>query len=81
MTATAMKKNTGTESRRIQFEFSAEAHNRLTRLKEETDASSYAELVRNAIRVHEWVIEQETEGNSIGLFKDGKPLKEVKFLY
>ena len=81
MTATVIKKNAGTESRRIQFEFSVEAHNRLSRLKEETDASSYAELVRNAIRVYEWVVEQEKEGNSIGIFKDGKPLKEVKFLY
>ncbi|MBC8270136.1 MAG: hypothetical protein H8E36_15445 [Rhodospirillaceae bacterium] len=81
MSATAMKKSEGAETRRIQFEFSPEAHNRLLRLKEETNASSYAELVRNSIRVYEWIVEQERQGNSIGVFKDGEPLKEVKFLY
>lgn len=80
MSATAMEKNASTASRRIQFEFSPEAHNRLNALKNQTNAASYAELVRNALRVYEWVLEQENEGNAIGVFRDGKPLKEVKFV-
>ena len=72
------KKNGG---RRIQFEFSADAYERLNTLKEMTASASYAELIRNALRVYEWVMEQEKEGNQIGIIKDNKMVKEVKFIF
>ncbi len=70
-----------TETKRIQFEFSPDAVERLDRIKKETNSGSYAELVRNALRVYEWVIETEHKGFEIGIVKDDDLVKVVKFLY
>jgi hypothetical protein len=67
-----------TEPKRIQFEFSADAVERMNRMREQTDASSYAELVRNALRVYEWFIQQEKGGYDIGLVKDETLVKTIK---
>lgn len=69
------------ESKRIQFEFPPEAVDRLDRIKRETGAGSYAELVRNALRVYEWVLEVEKQGFDVGVVKDDKIVKVVEFLY
>jgi hypothetical protein len=69
------------DSKRIQFEFSPDAVERLDRIKRTTDAGSYAELVRNALRVYEWVVETERTGYEIGVVKDGQLIKTVEFLY
>lgn len=50
-------------------------------MKDETSAMSYAEVVRNALRVYEWVLEQEKEGYDIGLIKDDQPPKIVRFVF
>ena len=50
-------------------------------MKAEAHASSYAELVRNALRFYEWYIQQQNEGHEIGLIKDDKIVKEVKFVF
>lgn len=68
------------EAHRIQFEFSPDAYERLNTLREVADASSYAQLVRDALRVYEWVLEQERQGYSIGLVKGDKLVKEIKFV-
>ena len=68
-------------TRRIQFEFSPDAVERLDKLKAQCGATSYAELVRNALRVFEWVHNMEKDGNEIGVVKDDKLLKTVTFLY
>ena len=68
------------EAKRIQFEFSAEALERLNRLKDQTDVASYAELVRDALRIYEWVIQQQGAGYDIGLVKDETLVKTVKFI-
>jgi hypothetical protein len=70
-----------TDPKRIQFEFSPDAVERLDRIKRETNAGSYAELIRNAIRVYEWVIENERNGFELGVVKEDNLLKVVKFLY
>jgi metal-responsive CopG/Arc/MetJ family transcriptional regulator len=67
------------DSKRIQFEFSAEALERLDRMKKATGKSSYAELVRDALRVYEWFAQQEGEGYDIGLVKGDTLVKTVKF--
>lgn len=68
------------DTRRVQFEFSQDAIDRLNRMKGETDASSYAEVVRDALRIYEWVLEQERAGYEIGLVKDDVLTKTVKFM-
>jgi hypothetical protein len=69
------------DAKRIQFEFPPDAVERLDRIKAETNAGSYAELVRNALRVYEWVLETEQKGFEIGVVKNDSLLKIVKFLY
>lgn len=68
------------ETKRIQFEFSAEALQRLNKMRDQTDAASYAELVRDALRVYEWVIDQQRAGNDIGVVKDDILVKTVRFI-
>lgn len=43
---------------RVQFDFSPEALKRLEDLKEHTDASTKAEVVRNALKLYEWFVTQ-----------------------
>ena len=66
---------------RLQFEFSAEAYERLNTMKDKTRASSYADLVRNALRMYEWLVEQQENGCEIALVKEGQPLKAVQFMF
>jgi len=47
-----------TTKQRVQFDFSAEALKRLEDLKEHTDASTKAEVVRNALKLYEWFVSQ-----------------------
>jgi hypothetical protein len=69
------------EAKRIQFEFPPDAVERLDRIKRETNAGSYAELVRNALRIYEWVLEAQNKGYEVGLVKDNDLVKVVEFLY
>ncbi len=68
------------EGKRIQFDFSAEAMRRLNRMKEQTEAASYAELVRDALRVYEWIVQEQKDGFDIGLVKGDTLVKTVKFM-
>lgn len=65
---------------RLQFEFSADTYERLAHMKGKAGAASFAELVRDALRVYEWLLDQEKEGYDLALVKDGKLVKGVKFL-
>lgn len=54
---------------RIQFDFTVESMKRLEDLKEKTDATTKAEVVRNALKLYEWIVTQ-IEPNSIMEIKD-----------
>ena len=43
---------------RIQFDFSTEALQRLEDLKDKVDASTKAEVIRNALKLYEWLVSQ-----------------------
>lgn len=51
------------KSTRVQFELPESSMNRLIKLKEKTEASSYAEVFKNAIRLYEDIISQFDMGN------------------
>jgi hypothetical protein len=61
--ATALKKN------RVQLDFAPRSLARLNALKVKTEASSYAEVVKNALRLYEALIE-ESEGGKQFLVRD-----------
>ena len=64
---------------RLQFTFSADVYERLTEMKRKAGVD-YAELVRDALRVYEYLIDREKQGFQLVLVKKGKPVKAVKLL-
>jgi hypothetical protein len=69
------------ESKRIQFEFSADALERMERLKERTRARSYAELIRDALRAYEWMVDEKEAGNEVGAIRGREIVNVVKLLF
>jgi hypothetical protein len=61
--------DTTTTLKRIQFDLPEKSMQRLLALKSKTESSSYAEVVKNALRLYEAVIEQSEAGNTF-LLKD-----------
>ncbi len=47
-----------TNKQRVQFDFSPEALKRLETMQELLDAPTKAEVVRNALKVYEWLLTQ-----------------------
>ena len=52
---------------RVQLEMPPQAMERLQRLKEHTEAASYAEVIRNALRLFEALIEEHEKGAEFSL--------------
>jgi hypothetical protein len=48
---------------RVQFDLPPRAMERLNTLKRKTEATSYAEVVKNALRLYEALIEETESGN------------------
>ena len=69
------------QSKRIQFEFASSAIQRLDSIKQQTGKQSYAEVVRDGLRLLEWYVQQERSGYEIGLVKDDVLIKVVKFSF
>lgn len=62
-------------STRVQFELPEVSMNRLIALKEKTEASSYAEVFKNSLRLYEDLINQFDSGNEF-IVRDKKTGKE-----
>ena len=52
---------------RVQLEMPPQAMERLQRLKEKTEAASYAEVIRNALRVFEALVQEHDAGSEFSL--------------
>jgi hypothetical protein len=52
---------------RVQLEMPPQAMDRLQRLKEKTEAASYAEVIRNALRVFEALVQEHENGAEFSL--------------
>jgi hypothetical protein len=52
---------------RVQLEMPPQAMERLQRLKEKTEAASYAEVIRNALRVLEALVDEHEKGSEFSL--------------
>lgn len=60
------------EYKRLQFEFSQDAVERLSNLKKDTEASSKTEVIRNSLRVYEYITSMINEGYRLEFKKDKK---------
>src|SRR5438105_13699578 len=54
---------------RVQLEMPPQAMERLQRLKEKTEAASYAEVIRSALRLFEALVQQHEAGAEFSLKK------------
>ena len=52
---------------RVQLEMTPQAMDRLQRLKERTEAASYAEVIRNALRLFEALVDEHEKGAEFSL--------------
>ncbi|GAA0547137.1 hypothetical protein GCM10008941_28800 [Rhizomicrobium palustre] len=52
---------------RVQLELPPQAMDRLQRLKDRTEAASYAEVIRNALRLFEALVEEHEKGAEFSL--------------
>lgn len=62
---------------RLQFDFSRKAVERLDELKVVTGSGSRAEIIRNALRVYEYLVEMKEEGYKIQLGKNQETTKGI----
>lgn len=60
---------------RVQLELAASSMTRLSELKDKTEATSYAEVVKNSLRLYEDIIKKQDEGYTFLLKKDGKEVE------
>jgi hypothetical protein len=69
----------GTTRLRVQLDFSEDAFDRLEELRKETDVGSKADVIREAIRVYEWLAEQSRAGRMIEVLdEDGQQVSRVE---
>lgn len=70
-----------TTLKRVQLDLSEQSMERLLALKQKTDSASYAEVVRNALKVYETLIQKKEYGNTFLLRdKEGKTIDYDIFL-
>ena len=63
---------------RVQLEMPPQAMDRLQRLKERTEAASYAEVIRNALRLFEALIAEHEKGTEFALKQPGGEIVAYK---
>jgi hypothetical protein len=62
---------------RISLDLSQSAFDRLTSLESITDASSKADLIREALRLYEYLVRQSIKGSKIQCVSPGGDVTEV----
>ena len=71
----------GRATTRVQLEMPPQAMDRLQRLKDRTEAASYAEVIRNALRLFEALVEEHEKGAEFSLKRaDGETIAYKIFL-
>ena len=53
------------ETTRVQLELPPRSMDRLRSLKDKTEAASYAEVLRNALRFYEFVVQEAEQGHVV----------------
>ena len=52
-------------SKRITFEFREPSYKRLTSLKTKTESGTYSDVVKQSLKLYEWVVQQAEAGNDL----------------
>ena len=70
----------GVKRHRVQLDFSPEAYERLNRIRTRSDAATNAEVVRNALRLYDWFLEQRSKDARFQIVDNGD-VKEIEFFF
>lgn len=69
------------DTTRVQLELPPSSMARLKALREKTEAASYAEVLRNALRLYEAMVEEAEKGNDVIIRRTkGEPAEIKVFL-
>jgi hypothetical protein len=71
----------GEKRHRVQLDFSDSAYHELHDLKKEAHVKTNAEIVRNALKVYAWMIEQKRKEKRIIIMDRKGEAKEVEFVF
>jgi IS1 family transposase len=66
------------KTRRVQMELSATSFERLNRLKEMAEASSYTEVMKDALRLYEYFLQKDAEGAQFQVKSKNGEISEIK---
>lgn len=66
------------ETVRVQMELPPPAIERLKALKDKTEASSYAEVTKNAYRLYDLIIEMQEAGRTLMVKEPSGEVKEIQ---
>ena len=66
------------KSRRVQMDMSPSSFDRLNRLKETVDASTYTEIMKDALRLYEYFIQEDSKGRQFLVKDENGNVSEVK---
>jgi len=69
------------ETTRVQLELPSASMDRLKALKDKTEATSYAEVTKNAFKVYERLIELRESGHTLLVRGPDGKIKEIEFFY
>jgi len=58
------------QKERVQFEFSLDSLQQLDNIKEKTGANTRAEVVRNALRLYDWLVNDINPNDTIKVFDE-----------
>jgi hypothetical protein len=73
-----MSKSTIMEKTRVQFDFTSEALDRLDVMKDKTHVKTRAEVIRNALRLFEWFVEEANIDSTVKIVdKDDEIISQV----
>jgi hypothetical protein len=66
------------KTRRVQMELSPSSFERLNRIKESVEAPSYTEVMKDALRVYEYLVQKDSEGSSFLIRSKNGDVSEIK---
>ena len=70
--------DTGRSTTRVQLEMPPQAMVRLQKMKDRTEAASYAEVIRNALRLFEALVEEHEKGGEFSLKRPNGEIVQYK---
>jgi hypothetical protein len=70
--------DTGRTTTRVQLEMPPQAMERLQKMKDRTEAASYAEVIRNALRLFEALVDEHEKGAEFSLKRASGEIVQYK---